>query len=289
MALNLPQKRWFYINSGTQLSETVSTFSADINMPSDIDLDRIVLVQCIIPLSYYVIGSGGNVFTLNEGGVNIPVTIPLGNYDTTNFPAIIGPLMTAASLNAITYTVTYPNPATQPQTGKFTYTANVNNIKIFLAFPLEEDLAIRFGFDRGETEFFTVSGANSVLVSPNVTDFTAEDVLVLHSNLVSDDAGQDILQEIYQANTVPGTNITYICPDPLAYSKKLSSSKLRLASFSLTDEFDNPVFLNGLDIVMTIMVYKEPKWPTMVENYIKYLMTKDMGQISYAAEEIPPN
>ena len=99
----------------------------------------------------------------------------------------------------------------------------------------------------------------------------------------------DILQEIYQANTVPGTNITYICPDPLAYSKKLSSSKLRLASFSLTDEFDNPVFLNGLDIVMTIMVYKEPKWPTMVENYIKYLMTKDMGQISYAAEEIPPN
>lgn len=274
----LPRKRWFYITSGIQLSETISTFNAELQIPDSEDYDRIVLTQVLIPLSYYVIGAGDNVFELNENGVAITITIPPGNYDTTNFPAIIGPLLTASSLNGITYTVSYPNPATSPQTGKFTFTAENTTIPIYFAFPEDEDLAIRFGFDRGQTEYFTQAGPNEVLISPNVVDFTAENAIFIHSNLVQDDYS-DILQEVYQANTIPGTNITYLCPDPLAYSKKLSSSKLRLASFALTDEFNFPIFLNGLDVVLTIMLYKEPNVFQLISNYLRYVMTRDMGSL----------
>ncbi len=279
MAFNVPRRRWFYITSNTQLSSVNSTFSFEINMPDNQEFDRLVLTQALIPLSFYVIGAGQNTFILNENGVDIPVTVPPGNYSSVNFPAVIGPLLTAASQNGITYTVTYPNSATEAQTGKFTYTALNTIIPIYFTFPLDDDLAIRFGFDRGETEYFSASGPNEVLVSPNVVDFTAENSIYIHSSLVQDEAGQDILQEIYVGNTAPNTNITWLCPDLLGYSKRLSPSKSRLATFSFTDEFNNPIYFEGLDVVLTIMVYKDPTPWTLLENYIKYLMHKDMAAI----------
>lgn len=289
MAVNLRHKRWFYINSGTQLSETNSTFSFEINLPDNQNLDRIVLTQALIPLTYYVIGTNENVFILNEDGLDLTITVPPGNYNTINFPKVIGPLLTAASANGITYTVTYPVTDNEAQTGKFTYTADSTAVPIYFAFPDNEDLAIRFGFDRGDTDYFTPNGASSILVSQNVVDMTAENCVVIHSNLVQDEAGQDVLQEIYQNNTSPMQNITYLCPDPLAYSKRLSSSKIRLATFSLTDEFNFPIYLNGLDCAFTIMIYEDPKPWTLLEgafNSLSSLGGKILNRLTPEVEKI---
>jgi hypothetical protein len=272
MAYMIPRKRFFYISSGTQLSETVSTFSAELQIPDSEEYDRISLTQCLIPLSYYVISAGLNVFQLNENGVSVPITVPPGNYDAVNLPAVVVPLLNAASPNMLTYTMTFPNPATDPQTGKFTYTVSSNSDLVYFAFPPGQDIAIRFGFDRGETEYFTPDNPNdgkSTLISPNVVDFTAQNAIQIHSNLVAD-AYTDVLQEVYQANVAPVTNITFLNPDPLAYSKALSSSKIKAASFSITDEFGSPIFLNGLDVVLTIIIYKEPDFFERAEAYIKY-------------------
>lgn len=276
MAFMLPRKRWFYITSGVQLSESVSTFTYELQIPNNEDYDRIVCTQALIPLSYYVISAGANVFTLDENGVSVTITIPPGNYDAVSLPATVTPLLDAASPNTLTYTMTYSSI-----TGKFTYVVDSDSILVYFAFPVGEDLAIRFGFDRGETEYFTAgvpAPGSSTLVSPNVVDFTAQNVVQIHSNLVQDNQS-DILQEIYQANTAPITNITWICPDPLAYSKGFSSSGIQTASFSITDEFGSPIFLNGLDVVLTIMIYKEPDFFKKTEAFMKYLMTKDMAQI----------
>lgn len=273
MAYQLPRKRFFYITSGTQLSETVSTFSQELELPDSEEYDRICLTQCLIPLSYYVISAGTNTFILNENGTPVTITVPPGNYDSVNLPAVVVPLLIAASPNTLTYTMTYPDPSTEPQTGKFTYQVNSESVLVFFAFPMNSDLAIRFGFDRGETEYFTPDSDDdgySTLVSPNVVDFTAQNVVQIHSNLVQD-SYTDILQEVYQANVAPITNITYLCPDPMAYSKQLSSSKIKAASFSLTDEFGNPIFLNGLDVVLTIMIYKEPDYYKKSDAFMKFL------------------
>ena len=269
MSFMLPRKRWFYISSGTQLSETVSTWSQEINLPADEEFDRIVMTQALIPLSYYLIPVGQNMFTLIENGVNIPVYVPPGNYTKQAFASTISTLLNNASLNSVTYTVTYPDPTTSADTGKFTYTAETNSVTIAFDFTDAGDIALVFGFDRFVVENFIVYIGISVLISANVVDFTAENTVVIHSNLVTDEAGTDILQEIVVGNTNPGTNITYFCPDPLAYSKKLSSNGLRFASFSLTDEFNSPIFLNGLDVVLTIMVYKEPEFFQQAEKFFK--------------------
>lgn len=281
MAFMLPRKRWFYIASGTQLSESVSTFSDELQMPDQEVFDRIVLTQVLIPLSYYVIQNGTNTFILNENGVDTIITIPPGQYDTVNFPVVVEALLTANSPNSLTYTITYPDSATQPQTNKFTYNASSNTDLIYFQFPPGSDLAIRFGFDRTvdyETQYFSFVSAGSTLTSENVVDFTALNTIFIHTNLVQDEAGSDILQEIFEANTPPGTNITYLCPDPLAYSKKLSSSKIRYASFSLTDEFNTPIYLNGLEVILTLCIYKEPNFFELAEKYIEYLMRRDINE-----------
>lgn len=275
MAFMLPRKRFFYITSGTQLSETVSTFSVELQIPDSEEYDRIVLTQCLIPLSYYTVSAGQNTFVLNENGSTVTISIPPGNYNTTNFPIEIVSLLNEYSPNGYIYTISYPDETKVTQTGKFTYGVNVNTPVSFI-FPSSSDLAIRFGFNIGSTIAFTPNGSVGLLISSNVVDFTAINAILIHSNLVQD-SYTDVLQDIYPANNNElATNISYLCPDPLAYSKKLSSSKIRYASFSLTDEFNNPIFLNGLDVVITIMLYKEPDFFKRVEAYVKYKMTKDI-------------
>ena len=272
----IPRKRFFYLTSGTQLSETNSTFSAEIQIPDNEDYDRVVLTQCLIPLSYYTIANGQNVFVLTEGDQSVNITIPAGNYNTANFPLTVQSQLNINSPNGYNYTITYPDETKDTQTGKLTYTVDTGILPISFTFPTSSDLAIRFGFNIGSTDTFIInSDMLSTLISANIVDFSALNAILIHSNLVQD-SYTDVLQDIYPTITEIATNISYLCPDPLAYSKKLSSSRIRYVTFSMTDEFNNPLYLNGLDIILTIMIYKEPEFFKKVEAYIKYKMTKEL-------------
>ena len=83
------------------------------------------MLDDLIPKSYYLVQAGGveNIFQLAENGTAVTVTVPIGSYLLNAFRTTIGALLTAASPNLLTYTLTYP-VSSGPDTGKWTYTHN---------------------------------------------------------------------------------------------------------------------------------------------------------------------
>jgi hypothetical protein len=245
-------------------------------MPENDHFDRVVCTQLNIPVSYYLVQAGLNWFQLKEPNYNaVTITIPAGNYNVNSFGIILVSLLNTASLslNSYTYSFTFPTSYTQNQTGLYTFSVNTTSSPISFITnknPVYEQL----GFDPDSTNTFTVGSGQSTLVSTNVVKFINEDTLFIHSDLV-DGGDTDILQEVYNDNVSQLSNITFLNPDPLSYSKKLKNSRSQTASFYLTDEFGNPINLNGLNLVMTLMCYKDNKFYEQFSELIKYKLKNE--------------
>lgn len=139
------------------------------------------ILEVQIPFTYYVFNSTNNTFILTENlGSPVVVTIPIGNYSSTSMSAVLADILTIASPNTRTYTVTYSGASsTQPNTGKFTISSS--NSSIFtINFGTSEgntDSSIWLGFAPGVNS----SGSDGVLVAPNVASITGPNYLYLNS------------------------------------------------------------------------------------------------------------
>ena len=118
-------------NSKDRVSGTNSNFNS---IPIDLGnnaFDTVCLIQASIPKSFYNVPSGYNTFTLQENAASVTVTISPGSYTRINLQSILATLLTAASPNGLTYTVSYP-ASTAPDT--FHYTFSVNSAVIVCRF-----------------------------------------------------------------------------------------------------------------------------------------------------------
>ena len=82
------------------------------------NIAAIKIIEVQIPFTWYVINSGNNTFTMTEitGGTSSAlVTLPVGNYTSTQLATNLAAALNLASPNAITYTVVFV-PATQKYT-----------------------------------------------------------------------------------------------------------------------------------------------------------------------------
>ena len=81
----------------------------------------------------------------------------------------------------------------------------------------------------------------------------------MHSDIVTG-LGEDVLQEIYTIGVPDFSIINYRMVDWIVSAKPLSSATSTSFRFALTDENTRTMNLNGLNWVMTIMVFtiKEP-------------------------------
>ena len=260
--------RYFYITSGNQLSGTVNSFTTFLDLPEN-RYDRISLVNVNIPVSFYVIQSGHNTFTLTENSVSSTITIPQGNYNISSFISTLAPLLLAGSPNGLTYTLTIPNTYTSCSTGKITYTSSNPLIASSFTFTSESHVYEQMGFNRSST----VSFSAGVLTSTNVVKFIPEDSIHIHSNLVGTISGDDIISEAYFSNSIPFSNIAYSNPNPYQTAKYLNNG-IKSASFSITNEYNDPIYLNGLNISMTLLVYKEITINDTLESFCKFLTLK---------------
>lgn len=250
-------KRLFYLNSANRASGIdACNMTLQIDIPTHEVFTHAVIVEANIPKSYYLIQAGYNFFTLEEMGENLLITIPPGNYSATSFRTVVSTLMTAASATAghnWTYTISYPTGATVPNTGKFTYSVTgngANQPSIVTTTNVFEQL----GFAANSTNTFVAS----TLTSTNVVKFVAEDSLYLHSDLISG-GGDDVLQEIYTSGIPDFAIISYKSPDLSALSKPLQPQKGNVYRFSLTDENNRTMNLNGLNWTATLLVYSETR------------------------------
>ena len=264
------QKKVIYIDSGSQLTSSKNIWSNQIDMNFEGDYNRITVLQSQIPVSYYVIGAGANTFTLTEGSSSVTITISPANYNVFSFSTTVGALMTLNSPNAYTYTINYPNAYTSPDTGLLTYSVNSIAKTVSLTFPARSPLSEQFGFVTGSTNYFTISGLNQTLTSVNVVNFTPENSLYIRCNFCDGESTSeqsDVLLAVYGSNVQPYSTITFTNPCPIETSKRLTSRDRNLA-FSVCDENAQPIYMNGGNIQLALLFYKDETVNTSIEEYI---------------------
>ena len=91
------------MNSRDRISGTDKNFD-NIKFPEH-EFDRVVVLNALIPKSYYLIQNGPfeNIFELKEDATTVTVTVPVGSYLLSTFKNIIGALLTTASPNGLIY------------------------------------------------------------------------------------------------------------------------------------------------------------------------------------------
>ena len=174
------------------------------------------ILEVNIPFTYYVFTDVNGGFLLNEGGLDVAVIIPAGNYNIGNFTTALAAALTLGSvlLNGFTYSVTYSTI-----TGKVSIFNNAALTTPFtLTFPPNYWMspAQWIGFNLGAitTTAFLASGTpkGNWLESPNVINLSGANYIYVNSQLVGNLADQYL--PIGQNNT--GNSGTQLAKVPVS-------------------------------------------------------------------------
>ena len=85
---------YVFINSRDRVAGTDENFTYNINFPVGYEYDRVVVLNCIIPKSYYLIqGSLEGTFTLKEDDTEVEISVSVGSYLLSAFKTTIGTLL----------------------------------------------------------------------------------------------------------------------------------------------------------------------------------------------------
>ena len=257
---------YVYINSRDRIAGTDENFTFNISFPQDKEFTHVVCLNALIPKSYYLIqiGEFENVFQLQENNTVVTVTIPIGSYLLTAFQTTVETALTTASPNGLTYTMTFPS-SSGPVNGMWTYTQS--NPSIQSSIIVNAHFFEPLGFFSSTTNLFT----GSTLQSTCVIKLQSEDRLLIHSNVVNNSGSDDILVSINSTTSVNYSSIAWECPAPEFYSHVLSSENNHTYSFSLTDENNELIQLNGLNMNLTLLFYKKDDIYDKLHNFIKLI------------------
>lgn len=249
-----------YINSRDRTSGTDSNFTFNLGLVNGSNYDRVTLLQCTIPKSYYSVITGHNYFTLTEGIDEVVIYMTPGNYNRNSFALSLKSSLNTYSPNNWTYNVTYPNASTDVDTGKYTYTVSGNSSQPEFTFDTVTFIDELMGFIQSETEVLNYPFTADTLVSDTVINMQPYQCVQIHSSVVKT-KGQgkntNILQTIIaNSGNSSYSNISYLCPDIDSFSHELIDNT-NLASFYLTDEDNIPLDLNNINFQMSIIFWKK--------------------------------
>lgn len=243
----------FFVDTATVLSGTDANFSYLIELPKYNTFDSVCVLQAAIPKSYYLIAEGRNIFTLYEGDSYTYITIPSGNYTRRSLASKLTSLLTSNSPNGYVYTVGFPELSGNPDTGKYTYTVTGDIVtQPAFIFPWQSSPAVQMGFEPNSHNVFS----GNVLVSVNVCKLQAKDTLYLKSDMV-ENGDNAVLQEIF-TNVPDFSTITFDVGNaggPRANRRRLRSNRSNVYSFAITDDEDNQLDLNGLNVVFSLLLW----------------------------------
>lgn len=248
----------FYINSRNRTEGTNSDFVYQVPLDRNQKYDRIVLLDISVPKSYYLIQDGYNTFTLREGGNDFTITIRAGNYNRNSFRLILQTALNTAG--AYTYAITNDNLNTNGDDGKYTYTVS-DNAGVQPYFIVGSYLYEQLGFEPNTSYQFSTDSLKSV----NVVNFTNETTLFMHCDRCTN-KNDDVLQNLISTGSSDYSYVTFKNDNIEISSKILTTTDVDNFRFYLTDENNTPIDLNGLNIVMTICVYRKRE---NIDNFIK--------------------
>ena len=259
-----------YVNSRNRLNGTDAEFSYNFEyIDPNKEYDRVVLLSCMIPKTYYVVDPSSSIFTLQEpysgGTYTISISVPYGNYTRSVFAKTIINLLNSQSQAGYTYNIQYSEIQLSNDDGKFIYTVSGNGS--YQPSIIVNNLFFEpFGFDRNTTNTFI----NNTITSTNIVSLQPEGTLFIHSDICQS-MGDNILQDIPATQYTPYGHISYENSIPLERSKPFINKGAKTFNFQLTDEDGNTINLNGLNMTMTLFLYKENRTDEVLDAFIKYI------------------
>jgi hypothetical protein len=249
-------------NSKDRVSGTNSNF---FSQPVDLGnnaFDTVCLIQASIPKSFYNIPSGYNTFVLRETDglttTDTTITIPPGSYTRINFQSTLATILTNASPDGLTYTVSYP-ASTEADT--FHYTFNVNGSDVYdIYFIFNARSPYRqMGFDIGTYLFTDISLTNSELESVNAINLSYILRAFIKTNLVSD-ATDSILEELLNFGSFPANSVmSYQQVNFDMNSRAYNPGNKNSWNFVLQDAFGQEIDLNGISWAFSVVFYQRNK------------------------------
>lgn len=249
-------KYFCYVNSHNRLNGTNYNFTYNVQIPGNLigKINRVVVLDALIPKSYYLVQTNANTFTLTEGATSVSISFPVGCYILSAFASTLQTLLNSNSPNTWSYTVTSPlaNVTTASNTGKWiiSVSGNTSQPSITVSSVFYEP----FGFAQSSTNTFS---SNS-LTSTNVVKLQSEDRVLLCSDVCVASGSTDIgiLQAIDGQSSPDFTSINYQCSQVEANAKYFMS-KGTTFKFVVTNEDGQELQLNGLNISFTLLFYRE--------------------------------
>lgn len=246
-------------NSKDRISGRNSNFQS---FPVDLgnqSFDSVALVQASIPKSFYNMPSGYNTFTLREFDglttTSVTITIPPGNYTRINLASVLSTLLTNASPDGLTYTVTYP-PSTEADT--FHYTIQVNapdSYAISVIFSTRSPVR-QLGFDVGTYIFSEVTLILQTLESVNALNLSYILRAFIKSNIVSN-ATDGILEELLNLGSFPSSSVMSFQQVSFDLNSRVFNKDNKNAwSFALVDSFGVEIDLNNIPWAFSLVLYQ---------------------------------
>jgi hypothetical protein len=262
----------FYIDSNNRLSGSNTNFSYQIDISRNSEFDKVVLLDCSIPKTYYLVESGYNTFQLTEGTSTVTITLPFGNYSRTSLKNVLKTQLNANSPNSYVYTITNQNISNTQDTGQYTFTVSGNG-SVQPIFTFTTSIYELLGFNANSTNQFISNN----LVSTNVANLQPENTLFIRSDICQN-YNDNILQNIISAQNANYSFIVFNNPNPKEYSKNFNSGSSNVFFFQITDENGTVLNTNGLNVVMTIMVYQLNRIDELLKAYVHYRILKEGDQ-----------
>jgi len=264
----------FNINSKTRLGGDINNFTHVLQMVNNNNYDNVALTYCRIPKTYYLIDSRRNdaVFILDENGSQASVTVANGDYSIAVFMAKLVIALNAASPNGFTYAMSYPDSTLTAQTYKFTYTVTGNGaIQPYFYFAsYSACIAKIMGFDIvGDYTIYNFSGSS--LTSNKVIKMLHTDYVTIKSSLAVNEGNlshdSSILAKIPVYSDTDQIEFTLVNLEDA--SRRLVSNQSNIHSFSLYDDDEMLLDLNGADWHCQIMAFKYNNASELIINDLK--------------------
>jgi len=261
------ESRNYVVDSSQRISGTDTDFLFSIDIPQTSNFDHIVLNQFSCPRSFYDIEAPYNTFILKENSTNITCTITEGIYNVYSLILQMQTVLNANTTLGLTYSVTYPNAATSPNTNKFTFSVTTGlSCTISLTFPY---MFYQFGFVENVSNSFTSISGGYSLTSVNSIQVTGMNRLFLCTDMcgLSDN---NLLHEILCVGQFPSCSfIFYENLNPHLTNKVFTNRENTAFRFQLFDKNNRIVNLRGLPLIFSFTLFKKSRTDELLYDYYR--------------------
>lgn len=271
-----------YINSKQRTTGTDDNFNITLPIQPYNKFTHVSVLNLSIPKSFYAVQESQNTFIIREIYNNPPntidylITVPVGNYTITSFITVMKGVLLSEGL--INYTLIQENTRIEPQTGKLMFTHDESKDHDALFIFQDNNIAELMGFQRNsENKFSAPVNGVEYLQSSSIVNFQSESQIYLHSDICLSH-NDDILLSVFGTGNPYLSNIIFDNQDLEAYSKPILRRDSNNFHFYITNEFNNPILLNGVDMLMTIIVYEKINMFDLFKFYIDYRISNDTEQ-----------